>query len=138
MAEIAFTNFRLNRFFEFECRYLERTGYHAIAATYTFIAVPNNRPGNLLLYATESANVKIAGNGSFYGGIIAPKSAVTATGNGDIFGAVIAKTYTQSGNSATHFDLSLKGIAGPASEGPKTVHITAWQELNSLAWGTGS
>jgi hypothetical protein len=110
----------------------------AIDITGNGIAVPNNRPENLLLYSTGSAAVKIAGNGSFYGGVFAPNSAVTANGNGDVFGAVVAKTYTQEGNSATHFDLSLKGIAGPPTEGPKTVHITAWQELNSLAWGTGA
>ncbi len=109
-----------------------------ISITGNGIAVPNNRPENLLLYSTGSSPVNIAGNGSFYGGVYAPNSAVTSSGNGDVFGAIVAKTYTQSGNSATHFDLSLKGIAGSSGEGPKTVHITAWQELNSLAWGTGS
>jgi hypothetical protein len=102
------------------------------------VVVPNNRPENLLLYSTGDSAVKISGNGSFYGGIFAPNSAVAASGNGDVFGAVVSKTYTQSGNSATHFDLALKGIPGPPSDEPKIIHITAWQELNSLAWGTGS
>jgi len=109
------------------------------------ITVPNNRPVNLLLFSSGPVNpvtgfapsVKIAGNGSFYGGVYAPKSAVLATGNGDIFGAVVSKTYTQGGNSATHADLSLVGQSGAVSSEPDPVHITAWQELNSLAWGTG-
>jgi Tfp pilus assembly protein PilX len=102
------------------------------------VAVPNNHPENLILYSTGSASVKIAGNGSFYGGVYAPNSVVTASGNGDVFGAVIAKTYTQSGNSATHFDLALKDLTVEDANQTQIARITAWQELNSLAWGTGS
>lgn len=105
------------------------------------VVVQNNCPANFLLFSTGSSNVSISGNGSFYGGVYAPNSAVTSSGNGDIFGAVVAKTYTQSGNSATHFDLAMKTLEGSSSEPPPTTdmnaHITAWQELNSLAWGTG-
>jgi Tfp pilus assembly protein PilX len=101
------------------------------------IVVPNNHPANLLLYSTGSANVSISGNGSFYGGIYAPNSAVTATGNGDVFGAVISNTYTQSGNSATHFDLALKDLTVTDPNQTQITRIKAWQELNSLAWGTG-
>lgn len=102
------------------------------------VVVPNNHPANLLLYSTGSATVKIAGNGSFYGGIYAPNSAVTASGNGDVFGAVISKTYTQSGNSATHFDLALKDITVENPNQTQIARIKAWQELNSLAWDTGT
>lgn len=101
------------------------------------VVVPNNHPANLLLYSTGSSSVKIAGNGSFYGGVYAPNSAVSASGNGDVFGAVIAKTYTQSGNSATHFDLALKDITIADPNQTQIARITAWQEMNSLAWGTG-
>lgn len=99
--------------------------------------VPDNHPANLLLYSTASGSVNIAGNGSFYGGIYAPNSAVTATGNGDVFGAVIAKTYTQSGNSATHFDLALRDMTVSNPNQTQIARIKAWQEMNSLAWGTG-
>jgi len=101
------------------------------------MVVPNNHPANLLLYSTGSASVKIAGNGSFYGGIYAPNSNVTANGNGDVFGAVIAKTYTQSGNSATHFDLALRDITISNPNQTQIARVKAWQEMNSLAWGTG-
>jgi hypothetical protein len=97
------------------------------------VAVSGNLPANLLLYSAGSSTVNIAGNGSFYGGIYAPNSIVTASGNGDIFGAVIAKTYTQSGNSATHFDLALNGVAVTNQQQADIVRITAWEELNSLA-----
>ncbi len=97
------------------------------------IAVANNYPANLLLYSVGSASVNIAGNGSFYGGVFAPNSAVSASGNGDIFGAVVAKTYNQSGNSATHFDLALKGLTATSQQQIETVRITAWEELHSLA-----
>ena len=110
----------------------------AISITGNGIAVPNNHPANLLLYSTGSSTVKIAGNGSFYGGVYAPNSAVTASGNGDVFGAVISKTYTQSGNSATHFDLALKDLTVVDPNQTQIARVTAWQELNSLAWGTGS
>ncbi|MFA7254894.1 MAG: hypothetical protein WC133_02185 [Candidatus Omnitrophota bacterium] len=109
----------------------------AINITGNGIVVPNNHPANMLLYSTGSATVKIAGNGSFYGGVYAPNSAVTASGNGDLFGAVISKTYTQSGNSATHFDLALKDLTIADPNQTQIARIKAWQELNSLAWGTG-
>lgn len=109
----------------------------AIDITGNGVVVPDNHPANLLLYSTGSSTVKIAGNGSFYGGVYAPNSAVTASGNGDVFGAVIAKTYTQSGNSATHFDLALKDLTGENPNPIEIARITAWQELHSLAWDTG-
>jgi hypothetical protein len=103
------------------------------------MVVPNNHPANLLIYSLGSSNVSIAGNGSFYGGVFAPNSNVTASGNGGVFGAVISKTYTQSGNSATHFDVAMKEITGPVDpDQTQIVRVKAWQELYSLAWGTGS
>ncbi|HNX68219.1 MAG TPA: hypothetical protein PLL75_04285 [Candidatus Omnitrophota bacterium] len=100
--------------------------------------VADNHPANLLIYSTESASVKISGNGAFYGGIYAPSSIVTVSGNGDIFGAVISRSYLQSGNSAVHFDLALKGLVSSDTSQTQIVRIKAWQEMNSLAWGTGS
>ena len=109
----------------------------AIDITGNGITVPDNHPANLLLISTGSASVKIAGNGSFYGGIYAPDSNVTSTGNGDIFGAIVSKTFTQGGNSAFHFDLAMKENQTVDPNQTNIVRITAWQELNSLSWGTG-
>jgi hypothetical protein len=102
------------------------------------VTVPDNHPGNLQLYETGSAEIKFSGNSSFFGGLFAPHSNVTATGNGDIFGAVVAKTFSSTGNSAVHFDLAMREGQVVDPNQTHTVRITAWQELNSLAWGTGS
>ncbi|MFH1799691.1 MAG: hypothetical protein ABH891_02425 [Candidatus Omnitrophota bacterium] len=101
------------------------------------ITVPNNHPGNLTIFATGSVTVKLAGNGSFYGGIFAPNSDVIATGNGDIFGAIVSKNFSSTGNGAVHFDLAMKEGQPVDPNQTHIVRITAWQELNSLAWGTG-
>ena len=103
------------------------------------ILVTNNHPANLMLYSTGSSNVSISGNGSFYGGVYAPNSAVTTSGNGDFFGAMISKTYTQSGNGSIHYDLAMNAIQGAADPNQtQIVRIKAWQEMNSLAWNTGT
>lgn len=102
------------------------------------ITVPENHPGNLTLFATGSVSVKVAGNGSFYGGIFAPNSAVTANGNGDIFGAIVSKSFETIGNSAVHFDLAMKENQPVDPNQTNIVRITAWQEMNSLAWGAGA
>ena len=102
------------------------------------ILVTNNHPANLMLYSMGSSNVSISGNGSFYGGVYAPNSAVTTSGNGDFFGAMISKTYTQSGNGSLHYDLAMNAIQGPVDPNQtQIVRVKAWQELGSLAWGTG-
>lgn len=107
--------------------------------------VPNNQPGNLHIYVTGTASVKIAGNGSFYGGIYAPNSDVTfQTSNsgkgGVLFGAVVAKTFTTfgGGTKAIHFDLAMAENSQPDPNQLNITHITAWQEMGSLAWGTGT
>ncbi len=103
------------------------------------ILVTNNHPANLILYSTGSSNVSISGNGSFYGGIYAPNSAVTTSGNGDFFGAMISKTYTQTGNGSIHYDVAMNTIQGPADPNQtQIVRVKAWQEMSTLAWGTGS
>jgi choice-of-anchor A domain-containing protein len=58
-----------------------------------------------MLYGTESAEeIKIAGNGDFYGVVHAPTADVTIAGNGDLYGAAIGKTLTTNGNGAIHYD----------------------------------
>lgn len=102
------------------------------------ITVPNNKPGNLHLYGTGSSDVKLSGNGSFIGGIYAPDSNVITSGNGSIFGAIVSKSFSSTGNSAFHFDLAMKENEAVDPSQTHIVRITAWQELNTLAWGTGS
>ncbi len=100
------------------------------------IATQNNLPPNLLVYVTGTDDVKISGNANFYGGIYAPKSKIQNSGNGAIFGAVVSKEYKQNGNGNIHFDEALKDVQGNCGSGH--VSVSAWQEQNTLAWGTGS
>jgi hypothetical protein len=52
---------------------------------------------------------------------------------------VVAKTFTTWGGGAPaiHFDLAMKEDYVPNPNENPRVGITTWQELNSLAWGTG-
>ncbi|OQA41017.1 MAG: hypothetical protein BWY49_00569 [Candidatus Omnitrophica bacterium ADurb.Bin314] len=99
------------------------------------IATADNRPPNLLLYATGNSSVSFSGNASFYGAIYAPNSTVSVSGNGRCYGAIIAKDYKNTGNGRIHFDEALKEIQGGSSGG---ITILAWQEQNTLLWGTGT
>jgi hypothetical protein len=65
----------------------------------------NQLPSTVMLYGTASAEeIKIAGNGDFYGVVHAPTADVTIAGNGDLYGAAIGKTLTTNGNGAIHYD----------------------------------
>ncbi|MFH0984986.1 MAG: hypothetical protein V1882_05560 [Candidatus Omnitrophota bacterium] len=116
----------------------------AVSVTGIGTTVTDNKPGNLHIYVTGSSNVMLRGNGSFYGGIYAPNSDVTfQTSNsgkgGTFFGAVVSKTFSTWGGGAPafHFDLAMKEDYVPDPNQVARVGITTWQELNSLAWGTG-
>lgn len=97
------------------------------------VVTADNLPTNLLIYVTTSDTVKVAGNGTFYGGIYAPNSLVKNDGNGGIFGAVVSKDYVQTGNSSIHFDLAMTEVE---SDQRLVFEVTAWQEQNSLTWNT--
>ncbi len=94
------------------------------------IATVNNKPTNMIIYATGSSSVSLSGNGNFYGGIFAPNSSVSNTGNGQLYGAVVANTYQQSGNGNVHFDQALTTNSG--STGAAT-QVLSWQETNKAA-----
>ena len=107
--------------------------------------VPNNKPGNLQIFVTGTASCKVQGNGSFFGGLYAPKSTVefkaSNSGKGGVwFGAVVAKTFSTGGGGtpAFHFDLAMVTAATKTpSTVPPRVGINTWQEINTLAWDTG-
>lgn len=100
------------------------------------VGTQGNLPTNLMIFVLGTTEVKLAGNGTFYGGIYAPLAPVKNTGNGELFGAVVCDNYTQSGNGDVHFDEAMKEIQGSGGSGAMTVK--AWQEQNSLTWGTGT
>lgn len=78
----------------------------------------NQLPSTLMLYGTESAeDIKIAGNGDFYGVVHAPTADITIAGNGALYGAAVGKTLTTNGNGAIHYDECL-GKGGNKSGDP--------------------
>ncbi len=100
------------------------------------IATQGNLPTNLIIYVTTSDTVKVGGNGAFYGGIYAPNSTVKNVGNGGIFGSVVSENYIQTGNSSIHYDLAMRDIENKKRYGD--LKVLAWQEKNTLLWGTGT
>jgi Tfp pilus assembly protein PilX len=101
------------------------------------IATQNNIPANLQIYVTGNSSVKVHGSGALYGTIYAPLSRVYNTGNVRIAGAIISNTFELTGSSEFHYDEALSEAG--ADSGPSgKVNVTAWQEQNSLTWGTGA
>lgn len=99
------------------------------------IATQSNLPPNMIIYVTTSDEVKLAGNGNFYGAIYAPQSHVKNVGNGELFGAVVSNTYQQSGNGSVHYD---EALSDAGANSPSGVSMKSWQEENTFSWGTGT
>lgn len=95
------------------------------------IITVNNLPANLIIQVVGRGDVKISGNGNFYGGMYAPQSEVKISGNGDVFGAVAAKEAKVAGagnrQMGIHYDETL--IRVPGGSGYK-VTIIAWHDLS--------
>lgn len=92
-----------------------------------------NIPANCLILSTYTGNdegVKLAGNGSFYGAVYAPKTAIKITGNGDLHGSFTGSSVNIPGNAKIHYDEALSKIGLP--------HISlkdmpgTWKEANFL------
>lgn len=99
-----------------------------VSITGNGIGTSANSPPNLLIYVTGNDDVKIAGNGDFYGGIYAPDSDVKVTGNGDVYGAIVSNNYQQSGNGNMHFD---EALVDTGSTGQGDVSLVSWTESNT-------
>ncbi|HOW88199.1 MAG TPA: hypothetical protein P5561_02760 [Candidatus Omnitrophota bacterium] len=106
----------------------------AVELTGQSVVSQNNLPKNFLIYVIGSQTVTLAGQTDLYGAIYAPNAEVQNSGNAAVFGAVVAKKYTQTGNASIHFDQALTEVANDQSLG--TPRVRAWQEQNSLTWGT--
>jgi hypothetical protein len=73
----------------------------------------SNLPTNLLIYGSQDTkNVKIHGNGDFYGAVFAPEAAIDVYGNGATFGSVVGKTAKINGNGGFHYDENLANLNG--------------------------
>lgn len=101
-----------------------------VSITGNGIGTSADSPPNLLIYVTTNNDVKIAGNGDFYGGIYAPDSNVKVTGNGSVYGAIVSNSYQQSGNGDLHFD---EALVDTGKTGQGDISIVSWTEVNTAA-----
>jgi len=86
-------------------------------------------PSNLIMYGTGTTqDIKLAGEGDFYGGIYAPDSDLKLTGQGSLFGSFVGNAVTISGQGGIHYDAQL-GSAGAAAV--NTYLITSWSDTRS-------
>jgi hypothetical protein len=88
------------------------------------IVNPGGLPKDFLLYSTGS-NVKIAGQGAFYGAVYAPTATVTYTGQADFYGSIVCGFNADKGQAALHYDKALANVM------PTFVvnKVTSWQEI---------
>jgi hypothetical protein len=75
------------------------------------VSTAANKPPNFMVYGTASCtDVKVGGNGAFYGAVYTPAAAVQINGNGTIFGALTGNTITNNGNPTFHYDEALGAV----------------------------
>jgi len=81
-------------------------------------------PGNLVLYCRDDvAQIAISGASAFYGGIYAPRAAITLN-SGAVYGSVIGRTVTMNGaTSHVHYDEALQDPANPHAV------LCSWHQL---------
>ena len=79
-------------------------------------------PSNLSIIGLPTClDIKMSGNGDFFGTINAPQASVTLGGGINVYGAVIANTFTAGGNGSLHYDNAL------AKKGD--LMVLSWVEL---------
>lgn len=101
------------------------------------IVNPAGRPQDVMIFGLgkddpsttvdETPQIKLAGNGSFYGAVYAPNYDVNLDGSGssgEMFGAVVAGTITFAGGYQFHYDETLAGY-----ESDLALKVTRWAEL---------
>lgn len=95
-------------------------------------------PPNLLIYASNNCtDVKVHGNGNFYGAVYAPNAAITITGSptASMYGAATGKTVEVKGNGAFHYDKALGRVGEWETQTTSTTYTTSgysrfsWREI---------
>lgn len=69
-------------------------------------------------------NIKIAGNGGFFGTVYAPDVPVEVNGNGDLYGSIIGDSIDFTGQAKLHFDTCLKTKSNSVSK----YLVESWKE----------
>ncbi|MEK7205070.1 MAG: hypothetical protein AAB254_06130, partial [candidate division NC10 bacterium] len=107
------------------------------------IATAGNLPPNLLIYGTvdpgdpsqKTTEVKIHGNGDFFGAVYAPSAAIDVYGNGAVFGALTGNTAKINGNGGFHYDEALGNLGRFVTTSTSTTYTTtgftrhSWREV---------
>lgn len=114
------------------------TGDFVIDGNSSSIVNPTSDPTSLIVFGLgkddplttnldETPQMKLAGNGTFYGAVYAPNYDVVLGGSGksgEMFGAVVAKTIELGGGYQFHYDEDLAGY-----ESRLAMKVTHWAEL---------
>jgi hypothetical protein len=107
------------------------------------VATAGNLPPNLLIYGTvdpsdssqKTTEVKIHGNGDFYGAVYAPFAALEVFGNGAVYGALTGNTAKINGNGGFHYDEALSNLGRFVTTTVTTTYTTtgftrhSWREV---------
>lgn len=88
------------------------------------ISTPTNYPANVRIWYSGSQDVTITGNGSGKAVIFAPNANVKVAGNGAFYGAVVGKSIDIAGNGGFHYDEALGRNQDLVYYPPKTVNTT--------------
>ncbi len=89
-------------------------------------------PTNLLIYGTSNCtDVKIHGNGNFYGGVYTPSATATITGSpsSQLFGAITANTVVLNGNGTFHYDTALANVGAWSNTTILGYSRYSWREI---------
>lgn len=95
----------------------------------------NKIPKNFILYGTGKVSgqeVKVAGNGAFFGVVYAPNYLVSGRGggtNGTMAGAIVAQSVKFTGNTNFHYDEDLADLVDDTADANDSKEIEEWVEL---------
>lgn len=98
------------------------------------------QPINFKIYGTNTniggQSLDLTGQGDIYVVLYAPKANVKIAGQGDFYGSAAGHSLTQSGQGAIHYDTSLGG--GDSNPGEETIvtigDITNWHDTTSVIY----
>jgi hypothetical protein len=101
----------------------------SISITGSGVANQTGKPSDFVMYCTSNVtDIKIAGNATFVGLLVAPKADLVLNGGGkddqDFCGAAMVNTLKMNGSFKFHYDKALAGLGGNGR-----FLITSWNEI---------
>jgi hypothetical protein len=73
------------------------------------ITTADPNPEKFAMYLTNSGDVKLSNNGTFYGVVYAPQSVVDLSNGGTFYGAFVGKQVKLENSARVHYDTALRG-----------------------------